>query len=129
MIEAEVNRVIAKDKKLLDLKRNEFKRGKRPDGSIIGTYRSLSYRRKKQSQNPMAGGFVDLFRTGAFSRGLFIQKLSSRKYNFFSTDKKAPELFAKYGKGTQGLNGDTFLQRQREYMPVINRALKARLGI
>ena len=129
MIEAEVNRAISKDKKLLDLKRAEFKRGKRADGSIIGTYRSVSYRRRKQSRNPQAGGFVDLVNTGAFARRLFTQKLSSRKYNFFSTDEKSAKLVAKYGKGIQGLNDDTFLQRQTEYMPMINRALKARLGI
>lgn len=131
VIEGEVNRIISTDEELIKLKKNEFASGKRPDGSIIGTYRSLSYRRRKQVRNPRAGGFVDLIDKGGFTRKLFTQKIAKRKYIFFSTDPKAAELFSKYkGKSSlQGLNQAAFNRRQREYMPMLNRRLRSKVGL
>ena len=132
MIEGEMNRIISTDNELRKLKKEEFASGKRPDGTIIGTYRSLSYRKKKQAKNPRARGFVDLIDKGNFTNDLFVQKISKKKYNFFSTDSKATSLFSKYkGKKSslQGLNQATFNRRQVQYVPMLNKRLRSKLGL
>jgi len=52
----------------------EFREGENPDGSMIGTYRSLSYELFKEKINPIAGGAVDLMLTGAFIDSFFTKK-------------------------------------------------------
>lgn len=82
----------------------QWKKGLRPDGSIIGVYRSFAYQRQKLLQNPEAGGNVDLILTGALSRGLTINKILESTFTIFSTDSKAVSIAEKYGLDVYGIN-------------------------
>jgi len=94
------------DRKELIIKKvlGQWKKGLRPDGSIIGTYRSFAYQREKFAQNPEAGGNVDLILTGALSKGLTINKVLESTFTIFSTDSKAVGIAEKYGLDVYGIN-------------------------
>ncbi|MCP4984855.1 MAG: hypothetical protein GY928_01960 [Colwellia sp.] len=77
--------------------------GKRPNGSLIGEYRSFAYRQEKIRQNPIAGGNVDLTLTGALNRELDIFPISGDNYSIFSNDEKAISIAEKYGLDVYGL--------------------------
>jgi len=120
--------LITSDPILKQEKIQELKRGDRPNGSEIGTYRSNSYSLFKSSLNPLAGGYVDLILTGAFSNNLFIEKRSKR-YFFDSTDSKSDDLFNKYGQDLRGLSTITFERAQKErYAPELVKLIKQKIG-
>lgn len=103
------------DQKILkERKVNEFTKGIRPDGEIIGNYRSQSYAAYKNRLNPLAGsGKVDLMLTRSFTNKMFLKR-SNREYIFGSSDIKAGTLIGKYGLDIMGLNQDWFVKRQSE---------------
>ena len=71
--------------------------GLKPDGSIIGLYRSEDYAEQKYAQNSKAGfGNVDLTLTGSLVRGIKISGFNS-EYEIFSSDSKYEEIAEKYG--------------------------------
>lgn len=71
--------------------------GKRPDGSIIGLYRSEEYARDKYNKSNSAGfGNVDLTLTGSLWRGIQISGFNG-EYEVFSTDSKYEDIADKYG--------------------------------
>lgn len=102
---------------IVEIVRNRWKRGERPDGSIIGEYRSFAYEMEKRQRNPLAGGNVDLINTGALSKGLVVNHLTGSLFNIFSTDIKAVPIAEKYGLDNYGLS------KEKEIM-VIDEAIK-----
>lgn len=86
--------------------REQWKKGLRPDGSIIGVYRSSDYRQQKLAQNPEAGGNVDLILTGALNRALTLNKILEATFTIFSNDSKAVMIAEKYGLDVYGLNAE-----------------------
>ena len=101
----EVEKLILENaEQIIQKVREQWKKGERPDGSIIGTYRSFAYQREKLAQNPEAGGNVDLILTGALNRGLTLNKVFDATFTIFSTDSKAVMIAQKYGLDVYGLN-------------------------
>lgn len=108
-LNAIIDKIVLSDRQLKILKEQEFEKGERPNGSIIGTYKSKSYELYKASLNPEAGGVVDLMLTGSFVDEMYVSK--GRKvghYIFKSNDEKSNALQKKYGKDIMGLNQETF---------------------
>ena len=102
-----VDRVILEQKETIIKKViSQWKRGVRPDGSIIGNYRSFVYMQEKLRRNPLAQGNVDLIDTGALSEGLTINKITKAVYTIFSDDSKAQMIADKYGLDVYGLSDD-----------------------
>lgn len=89
--------------KILNLVRERLKRGDGVNGGIIGEYSSLGYSYFKQARNPLAGGYVDLYLTGALQKALEIREESNGVYLIHSTDKKYFNLAEKYGKEQFGI--------------------------
>lgn len=87
----------ANAKEILDLVRDRWLRGKRPDGSLIGEYKDFGYELLKRQQNPLAGGNVDLTLDGGLNKGLFINQIRGSLFNIFSSDEKAVLIAEKYG--------------------------------
>lgn len=83
--------------------KERWKRGKKPDGSIIGEYASFAYQQEKIRQNPLAGGNVDLIRTGALVGDLDVFSISNDNFSIFSKDEKALNIADKYGIEVYGL--------------------------
>lgn len=105
--------VISDSRTLIAEKISEFKKGQRPDGSLIGRYQDAEYAIFKQQINPMAGGNVDLIFEGGFSKGLVLNA-TDKGFIFDSTDYKADSLETKYGDEIFGLNQDYFNKRQND---------------
>ena len=102
---------------IVDIVRQRWKQGKRPDGSIIGEYRNFAYAMLKQQQNPLANGNVDLILDGGLNKNLVVNHLHGSLFNIFSTDNKAVSIAEKYGLDVYGLSAD-------EEIEVINEAIK-----
>lgn len=88
---------------IVELVRNRWKKGKRPNGKIIGTYKDYGYQEMKRRQNPLAGGNVDLILDGGLNENLVLNYLSGSMYNIFSTDEKAVSIAQRYGLDVYGL--------------------------
>lgn len=101
-LEQATQEIILKDPKILERKKDELKSGIRPDGSIIGEYRSEKYKLFKQKLNPLAGGKVDLILKGDTKRGLYLESDGKGGFIFRSSDSKWDDLMAKYNKGQIG---------------------------
>lgn len=124
-LQKKVEEIILTDLEIKDLKRLELKKGESPDGSLIGTYKSLNYELFKAKLNPLAGGTVDLILTGKFSNQLYVKSLGNSQFQFDSLDDKAPMLFQKYGQENRSLNKDTFNDLQRDkYAPKLIKHIK-----
>lgn len=80
--------------------------GDRPDGSIIGVYRSADYAFFKQQMNPKAGGDVDLTLTGSLGNKIQMIPKSGVMFEIISTDSKYSEIVAKYGDVNFNLSPD-----------------------
>lgn len=91
---------------IVSLVRERWKKGLRPDGNIIGNYRSFAYEMEKRQRNPLANGNVDLIDTGALNRNLVVNYFGSSLFNVFSTDEKAVDIAQKYGLDVYGLTED-----------------------
>lgn len=96
--------IIKHKKEVIKGVRGQWKKGFRPDGNIIGVYRSFIYRQDKISRNPTAGGNVDLVDTGALSKGLTLNRILEGVFTIFSTDDKAIAIASKYGLDVYGLS-------------------------
>ena len=92
-----------KSSEITSLVRNRWKSGKRPNGSIIGSYKSFSYKEYKIGKNPSASGNVDLIDTGSLNTGLVVNTLVGGNFTIFSTDEKAIMIASKYGLDVYGL--------------------------
>ncbi len=123
-IQPTTEKIVLQSKELKQAKKDEFKRGEKPDGSNIGEYKSTSYRIFKQQKNPLARGKVDLILTGSFTNRIFTKKIGNNTYIFDSSDTKATDLFDKYGQDLKGLNQDTTNEIESES---IAEELKAKL--
>lgn len=95
--------ILNNKEEIVTLVRERWLRGKKPDGSIIGEYRSFAYQQEKLRMNSLAGGNVDLTLTGALNKGLDIFPLSGDNFNIFSKDEKARSIAEKYGLDVYGL--------------------------
>jgi len=113
-LQSKVRNIVISDQKTLKQEKiDEFEQGLRPDGNIIGEYRSKDYQEYKYSQNPLARGNVDLILTRSFTNKLFV-KGSDSKFIFDSSDIKTGNLIGKYGRDIMGLNQDWFNIRQND---------------
>ena len=97
-----------KESLIVKEKVKEFKKGEKPDGSIIGIYKSKDYEVFKFNKNPLAGGVVDLILTGNFIKGLDLKQTKPSSFLFDSTDSKKDKLVTKYGSDIMSLNEQTF---------------------
>jgi len=124
-VQEETAKIITADTKILGRKRDELKTGFNPDGSIIGEYRSPSYRLFKLQKNPLAGGKVDLILTGSTARRLGVDYLGNSVYQINSTDPKWEGLIAKYGDKIQAINPVIWDNLQKtEYAPKLVARIK-----
>ena len=89
--------ILFKTPQITDKIRKRWLFGKDPNGDIIGTYRSSSYRAFKVVANSKAGGLVDLTLTGKLGNALTVRKKGSLGYEVFSTDSKYNHIADKYG--------------------------------
>lgn len=125
VIQGEVQKIVQSDPEIVKEKTDEFRAGQLPNGSPIGTYASESYRLFKLQKNPLAGGNVDLILTGAFTKGLVVQKMKADTYRFTSTDEKTPALQRKYGIQIWGLNENTWQDLQKvKYAPMLYKRMR-----
>lgn len=124
-----MQKILQSDKGTTKLKTEEFRRGKNPDGSIIGSYRSSFYAREKQRRNPLARGFVDLMDTKSYVNKLFVVKVNRLQYQFQSSDEKDAKLARKYGQQIRGLSSRSFNSRADFYSRQLGLALKKRVGL
>lgn len=98
--------ILSQKEEIVSLVRDRWQRGVRPDGTIIGVYRSIEYQQYKAAKNPEAGGNVDLILTGDLSFGLTLNKVMNVGYTIFSTDEKANMIADKYGLDVFGLTDE-----------------------
>lgn len=71
--------------------------GESVNGGKIGEYRNAEYRAFKISQNPRAGGYVDLYFSGDLVEGLTLKHDSQSRIEIFSVDEKFSKISKKYG--------------------------------
>lgn len=89
-----------------------------PDGSDIGHYKNEEYKLFKMSMNPLAGGNVDLFLTGAVYKGLTVISLGNGEYLVESRDYKWGMLIEKYGEQIELISPEIFDKIQKNnYAP------------
>jgi len=111
---------------IVKLVRERWKQGKRPDGSIIGEYKSFAYQQEKLLRNPLANGNVDLIDTGDLNRQLVVNHLSGSLFNIFSTDEKAVNIAEKYGLDVYGVTKEEEFDIMQE---AGNRVMKKNLAL
>lgn len=99
-IQQTTQEIILTDNQIIERKRDELKAGRRPDGSVIGEYRSEGYRLFKMELNPFAGGKVDLILTGKTKNNLEVIAYGNGTFGFRSTDEKWGKLMEKYNDGS-----------------------------
>lgn len=75
---------------------------------VIGYYKNDSYAKLKKQQNPLAGGTVDLFKTGDFHRYFDITDINENLFRIYSSDEKYIELGKKYGFKQFGLTKEQY---------------------
>jgi|5B_taG_2_1085324.scaffolds.fasta_scaffold10594_2 hypothetical protein len=124
-----MQKIYQTDKNLIKLKIEEFKRGKNPDGSIIGTYRSNSYSNFKKSKNPLARGFVDLINTGSYVNKLYVKKVNKLQYQFVSRDSKDKMLADKYGQQIRGLSKHSLINSSEHFARSLGMRLRKKIGL
>ncbi len=125
LLRKQVSDIIIKDNTIIQAKQDEFERGLRPDGGIIGVYAWPEYENMKAQMNPLANGNVDLRLTGSTYSQLFVEPKNESKFTFKSRDGKWDGLVEQYGKDIKGLNSQTFLDIQiKEYLPIFIKRLK-----
>jgi len=108
----------------IDLTQGQMIRGRMPDGSIIGTYRSPFYAEFKNLKNPLAGfGVVDLNFEGNYYKGMaFTGKYPN--YKIIGRDGKTKSIEGKYGDPL-GLDKTNFnLFRNKNDKDFIEKKLK-----
>jgi len=124
-LQKKVADIVVTDLQIRDLKREEFKKGLKPDGSIIGKYSNPSYQAYKEAKNPQANGNVDLIDTGSFTNRLFVFSEGEGKFIFKSQDDKSELLQNKYGKDIMGFNQEDWNKLQiNKYAPKLINYIK-----
>lgn len=89
--------VVANEKQIVELNREQMQIGKNAKGENIGFLRSLSYSQAKIDRGGLAPFRVpDLLNTGAFQGAMFME-VTGDEYFIGSTDSKAEDLADKYG--------------------------------
>jgi len=104
--------VISDQKRLKEIKVDEWEHGLLPDGSKIGVYKDAEYAIFKDAINPKANGYVDLLLTRKTAKSLFIKSYRNRLFGFGMNDRY--NLVGKYGIDILGLSQETFDKRQSE---------------
>jgi len=116
-IQPKVEELILSSPQVKAEKKEEFLKGLKPNGNLIGTYRSTGYAREKYALNKRAGfRNVDLFLTGRFVNQLMPYKVSERQYLFSNRLNYGNDLIQKYGSDILGLNQQSFNDIQRIYI-------------
>ena len=129
-LKSRVVEIVVNDEEIIFYKINDFKQGVRPDGSLIGRYRSKNYELFKASLNPIAGGAVDLILTGSFVNKLYVHSLGMSRFIFKSRDKKSGLLQERWGQDIMGLNQKDFDKLQKEkYAPMLIQYIKQITGL
>ena len=82
---------------VIDFVKQRWKKGERPDGSIIGTYAWVEYEMFKRQRNPLADGNVDLIDTGSLMEGIDLIPRIGANFSIFSTDAKFLLIVEQYG--------------------------------
>lgn len=104
--------------------------GKRPDGKLIGVYRSYGYAVEKHQMNPMAGfDHVDLTLTGSLGKGIKVSLFSSTEFEIYSTDSKYLSISETFGDVNFNLSEveyDTFFAMVADY--VVNKQIQQIYG-
>jgi hypothetical protein len=127
-----VNELLIKDEETLKtLKEQDYLQGDIfGDGKTFASYRSPSYANMKRSLNPIAGGKVDLIKTGAFVDAMRLGKGRNGRYLFNNTDSKRNILVEIYGANIFGLNQNVFYKYQKEIIaPRFLREIKLKANI
>ena len=84
--------------KIIALNQEQMLYGKNAEGANIGFLRSVTYARQKIDRGGLAPFRIpDLFNTGAFQSRMILFT-DGKEYEIGSTDRKEPDLVAKYGK-------------------------------
>lgn len=130
-IRTELPKIIqAGDDALITANQNQLYRGKKSDGSDVGYYGSLTYAIDKEKRNSQPGfGKVDLYDTGDFYNGFFVE-VKSDSYLIYSKDDKVGALVEKYTDDIFGLdskNKDTFVNEV--VYPGIKNYIEAKTGL
>ena len=117
--------IIFKQEQIVNNVRTRWLFGKDPNGDIIGTYQSRTYRAFKVVANSKAGGLVDLTLTGSLGNKLKVKKKGSLNYEIFSTDSKYEMIADKYGIEQFNLSQDQQKQLFDElYIEAINQYMQ-----
>lgn len=88
---------LKEERNIRELIQNRWLFGKKPDGSIIGVYKSFGYAVSKFQENSRAGfNNVDLTDTGSLGNKIKIA-LVSQGIEVFSQDEKYNDIAEKYG--------------------------------
>lgn len=99
---------------LLELKKQDNLEGDVFGDGKLYNYRSKSYANLKRKQNPIAGGHLDLIKTGRFINSFFLINPKAGSYLFGARDSKKKDLVGRYGIGIMGLNPKVFLKYQKD---------------
>jgi hypothetical protein len=83
------------------------------DGDPLGGYKQIEYENLKIEMNPQLGGRVDLYLTGEFYAGFYVEVLKD-EYIIGSKDSKSEELENKYGTAIFGLTDESKARYTRE---------------
>jgi len=76
------------------------------DGDALGGYQDAFYEELKKGLNPQLNGKVDLYLTGDFYSGFYVQ-VDDTEFIIGSTDEKSQKLENKYGKWIFGLTDES----------------------
>ena len=99
--------ILNNEEEIVQKVKDRWQVGRRPDGAIIGVYRSYPYYLEKLERNPSANGNVDLIDTGALRNNLKVNSsLFTNIFNVYSSDWKFNTIGDKYGYDVYGLTKD-----------------------
>jgi len=129
-LNAEIVKAIKMTKEaMIEKNREQLMKGRNTINlKILPRYKSKSYAKKKFARNAKPGrGVPDLNNTGAFQAAIDV-KVTTKQFEFFSRDEKAPMLVEKYplilgmtAKATEQYSKNTLL-------PVLENSLKTKLA-
>jgi hypothetical protein len=100
------------DTEITDLNKEQLRRGKKKDGSSLGTYRPFTI--QERLKKGLQVSFVDLKFTGAFQDSMKVV-LKGNSFDFTSTDFKTDMLQDRYGEIIFGLTPENKVRFMREH--------------
>jgi len=129
-IQPKVEQLILSSPEVKHEKKEEFLKGRRPDGTLIGSYSTTAYAKAKYALNKRAGfRNVDLFVTGRFVNQLIPYRASGNEYLFSNRLAYGNDLIRKYGADILGENQSLFNEIQRLYIaPDLIKFIKQQLA-